>query len=95
LALTRFALTVQSSAAIECASRGIPVFLCGWLASSLGGYAAQYERFQMGTLLHSAEQLADIPDLLRTSSRKSSSTMPSSDSARFRDLLAVTWPLSA
>ena len=36
---TRFALTVQSTVALQCASLGIPVFLCSWLRDSSSGYA--------------------------------------------------------
>jgi len=39
------ALTVQSTVAIDCSQRGIPIFLCDWLADSVGGYAQQFARF--------------------------------------------------
>jgi hypothetical protein len=61
---TRFALTVQSSVALECAARSIPIFLCGWLGDSFSGYIQQYERFGVGHLLESATQIDDIPQLL-------------------------------
>jgi hypothetical protein len=61
---TRFALTVQSSVALECAARSIPIFLCGWLGDSFSGYIQQYERFGVGHLLETAAQINDIPQLL-------------------------------
>jgi hypothetical protein len=61
---TRFALTVQSSAALECHSRGIPVFLCGWLREPNCGYLEQYARFSVGRVLQSAAEIAEIPRFL-------------------------------
>jgi hypothetical protein len=63
---TRFALTVQSSTALECTALGIPVFLCSWLCDLYTGYVQQYARFGAGHILDSAEQIADIPRLLET-----------------------------
>jgi hypothetical protein len=60
----RFALTGQSTVAMDCTSRGIPVFLCAWLRDSYTGYVQQYARFGIGQRLDSAEQIADIPRLL-------------------------------
>ena len=62
----RFAVTVESSVALECASRGIPIFLCGWLQDSFTGYVRQYERFGVGYVLKAAAQLAGIPHLLES-----------------------------
>jgi len=63
---TRLALTVQSSTALECTARNIPVFLCAWLRDSYSGYVHQYLRFGVGHLLESSEQIASIPALLAT-----------------------------
>ena len=45
------AVTVESTVAFECASAGIPVFLCGWLRHAYSGYAPQYVRFGVGRML--------------------------------------------
>jgi hypothetical protein len=63
-AKTRFAMTVESTIALECAARGVPVFLCGWLQSTHAGYVAQYAEFAVGQLLDSPGQIANIPDRL-------------------------------
>lgn len=61
---TRFALTVQSSVAVECAMLGIPVFLCAWLREPYGAYLEQYAKFGVGQILQSVAQIADIPRLI-------------------------------
>jgi hypothetical protein len=61
---TRFALTVQSSAALDCTALGIPVFLCSWLQDSCAGYVQGYAKFGVGCLLRSPDQIAEIPRLL-------------------------------
>ncbi len=61
---TRFAMTGQSTVAVECTTRGIPVFLCAWLRDSYTGYVGQYARFGIGRILDSVDQIADIPRLL-------------------------------
>jgi hypothetical protein len=61
---TRFALTGQSTVAVECTDRGVPVFLCAWLRDAYTGYVQQYARFGVGQILDSAEQISDIPGLL-------------------------------
>jgi hypothetical protein len=63
---TRFALTGQSTVAVECTDRGVPVFLCAWLRDTYTGYVQQYARFGIGQILDSAEQISDIPGLLRS-----------------------------
>jgi hypothetical protein len=63
---TRIALTGQSTIAMDCTARGIPVFLCAWLRDSYTGYVQQYARFGIGQILDSAEQIADIPRLLES-----------------------------
>jgi len=57
------ALTVHSTVALDCSERGIPIFLCGWLADAVGGYAQQYARFGIGHLLESPQDLNRIPQL--------------------------------
>ncbi len=60
----RFALTVQSSTALECTTLGIPVFLCAWLRDAYSGYVEQYARFGIGHVLRSPEEIPEIPWLL-------------------------------
>ncbi len=54
-------VTIESSAVIDCTSRGIPCFLCGWLAFSPYGYMQQYVKFGVGEILRKVEEVADIP----------------------------------
>jgi hypothetical protein len=65
---TQFALTGQSTVAMDCAIRGVPVFLCAWLRDSLTGYVQQYTRFGIGQVLESAAQIVDIPRFLESQS---------------------------
>jgi len=69
------AVTVESSVAFDCASVGIPAFLCGWLRHAYAGYAPQYVRFSVGRMLEFPDDLLRIPDMLRA-------VMPDSDTAR-------------
>jgi len=69
------AVTVESTVAFECASRGIPAFLCGWLRHAYSGYAPQYVRFGAGRMLESPDDLLRISDRL-------GSAMPGPNSAR-------------
>jgi hypothetical protein len=69
---TRFAMTVQSSVALECTALGIPVFLCAWLRDPFAGYVQQFERFGAGIVLDSPQQISDIPFLLESQTMKSS-----------------------
>jgi hypothetical protein len=69
------AVTVESTVAFECASAGIPAFLCGWLRNAYAGYVPQYVRFGVGRMLECPDDLLRIPDSL-------SEAMPKSDSAR-------------
>ncbi len=62
----RFAVTIQSTIALECRERGIPVFLCAWLRDPYGGYLKQFARFGVGHELSSPEHIADIPRLLES-----------------------------
>ena len=59
------AVTVESTVAFECASVGIPAFLCGWLRHAYSGYAAQYARFGVARMLESPDDLLRIPEMLR------------------------------
>jgi len=62
----RFAVTIQSTIALECRERGIPVFLCAWLRDPYGGYLKQFARFGVGHDLSAPEHIADIPRLLES-----------------------------
>jgi hypothetical protein len=66
-ASTRIAVTGQSSVALECKRRGIPVFLCGWLRDPFSGYQQQLARYGFGTVLPELEDIATIPELSRQS----------------------------
>jgi hypothetical protein len=85
---TRFALTGQSTVALECNARNIPVFLCAWLRDPYSGYVQQYARFGIGQILNSAAGIANIPGLLKSrpfpAKNKSLQTM---DSNLLRQLL--------
>jgi len=59
-----FAVTVQSSVALECVDLGIPVFLCGWLVDPYSDYVNQFAKFSAGHELRSIEDLKKIPELL-------------------------------
>ena len=61
---TRYALTVQSTVALQCASLGIPVFLCHWLRDLTSGYVEQFAKFGVGHMLDSSDELSEIPRLL-------------------------------
>jgi hypothetical protein len=58
------AVTVESTVAFECASVGIPAFLCGWLRHAYAGYAPQYARFGVGRMLETPNDLLRIPAML-------------------------------
>jgi capsule polysaccharide modification protein KpsS len=58
------AVTVESTVAFECASVGIPAFLCGWLRHAYAGYAPQYARFGVGRMLETPDDLLCIPEML-------------------------------
>ena len=61
---TRFALSVESTIALECVIRGIPIFLCVWLQNVYGGYVQQYAKFGVGHILNSTDEMKNIPQLL-------------------------------
>jgi hypothetical protein len=58
------AVTIESTVAFECASVGIPAFLCGWLRHAYSGYALQYARFGVARMLESPDDLLRIPETL-------------------------------
>jgi hypothetical protein len=61
------ALTVESSAAVECALVGVPTFLCSWFDPSWWEYGKQFVRFSVAQPLESPDQIADIPNRIRES----------------------------
>jgi hypothetical protein len=67
------AVTVESTVAFECASAGIPAFLCGWLRNAYAGYIPQYVRFGVGRMLECPDDLLRIPDTLSEATPKSGS----------------------
>ena len=94
---TGCALTVQSTVALQCASLGIPVFLCHWLRDSTSGYVEQFSKFGVGLLLESADRLREIPRLLEQNTRTVQmrpALWETMDSAKLRGLLLPTGSLS-
>jgi hypothetical protein len=65
LAKTWFAITILSTVAVQCASRGIPCFLCKWLECWPYGYVEQYIRFGVGIGLNNPAEMARIPEYMR------------------------------
>ena len=63
---TWFALTVESSVAVECALAGIPCFLCGWFDLGMHSYARQYEKFGAARILESPSAIPRIPEMLES-----------------------------
>ena len=57
-------VTVDSSIAVECALREIPVFLCGWLDLTSAGYCRQFARFAVGHLLNKPDEIQQIPRIV-------------------------------
>lgn len=93
----RFALTVQSTVALECAALGIPVFLCSWLRDSTAGYVEQFSRFGIGQVLRSSDELSQVPRLLEMAG-DTDHTRPdlweTMDATQLRNLLLPTDSLS-
>ena len=90
---TRYALTVQSTVALQCASLGIPVFLCRWLRDLTSGYIEQFSKFGVGHLLESADELSEIPRLLEEDARTVQirpTLWENMDPAKLQDLLFRT-----
>lgn len=61
---TWFALTVESSVAVDCALRAVPCFLCGWYELGLYGYGRQYEKYGAARMLRTPQEILEIPDIL-------------------------------
>lgn len=61
-----FGVTVMSTVAVECALRGIPCFLCGWLECWPYGYDDQYSRFEVGIRLSEPGAIRQLPAILKT-----------------------------
>ena len=59
-----FALTVESSVAVECALAGIPCFLCGWFDLDTQCYGRQYEKFGAARILTSPSAIPHIPEMV-------------------------------
>jgi hypothetical protein len=59
------AVAVMSTTAVDCALRGIPVFLCAWLENWPLGYVQQFAAFGVGTKLSSPGEIALIPHLIK------------------------------
>jgi hypothetical protein len=94
---TRFAVTVQSTVALQCAALGIPVFLCSWLRDSSSGYIEQFSRFGVGRILRSAAEFSEVPRLLEMKSQTVQmrpTLWETMDPAKLRDLLLRTGSLS-
>jgi hypothetical protein len=90
------ALTVQSTVALDCAERNIPIFLCGWLADSLSGYAQQYARFGIGHLLESPQQMATVSELIaKAETPRSPMTRPIIAPETLRRVLSGTYSRAA
>ena len=61
-----FSATVSSTAAVDCAMKGVPAVLCTWLDRYGFGYADQFAKFDVAVSLHRADQLMEIPSLLES-----------------------------
>jgi hypothetical protein len=87
---TRLAFTVQSSTAVECHERGIPVFLCSWLRDPMSGYVSQFAWFEIGRVLLKSEEISEVPRFLnfRTDRQKREAATPIIDRKRLSQLFA-------
>lgn len=81
------ALTVQSTVAMDCSANGIPIFLCGWLADTTAGYLQQYERFGIGHVLRSAQEIDLVPQLMNQQAAYGES-QPAMDTETLRRVLS-------
>ncbi len=57
-------VTVDSSAAVECALSEIPFFLCGWLDLTGIGYLTQFAKFGVAQVLNAPADIERIPQLV-------------------------------
>jgi hypothetical protein len=78
------ALTVESSAAVECALAGIPTFLCSWFDPSWWEYGKQFVRFSVAQALESPEQIADLPKRMSKIARPQMRTLATTPITRAR-----------
>jgi hypothetical protein len=86
-----FGITVLSTVAMDCALRGVPCFLCEWLEYFSCGYGEQFSKFGAGVKLGSAEEIAAIPEMLKTSKWRAgirSDLSSPIESERLRELLS-------
>jgi hypothetical protein len=84
------AVTVASTAALDCALEGIPAFLCRWLDRSQFGYGAQFVKFGAALPLEGADDIALIPEMLRSFPVQNIAALWSEvDSSRLRQLLGT------
>jgi hypothetical protein len=92
---TRFAMTVESSVALECTALGIPVFLCAWLRDPFAAYVQQFERFGAGIVLDSPQRISNIPFLLESQTAKSSgeARLQTIEPETLRELFSGTYSL--
>jgi hypothetical protein len=60
------AVTVESSAAVECALAAIPTFLCAWLDASWWEYGKQFACFSVAQPLLSPNEIVDIPQRMQS-----------------------------
>lgn len=94
----RIGITCQSSVALECKKRGIPVFLCGWLKDPYSGYQAQFAKFGVGQVIEHPELIAEIPEMLKNSNFASPEKLngqENADIAKLKELLSGNFHASA
>lgn len=60
-----FAVAGISTTAVECAMRGVPVFLCAWLENWPCGYLDQFAKFGVGMKLSNSGEIQQIPALVQ------------------------------
>lgn len=60
-----FGVAIMSTAAVECALRQIPCFLCDWLDPWPYGYVDQFIRFDVGIRLKEPGDIRKIPTILK------------------------------
>jgi hypothetical protein len=96
LAQTWFAATVLSTTAVDCAVRGIPVFLCAWLEHSNYGYVEQFIKFGAAVKLCNPEEIPGIPGMLENFLRKDTRDLINAATPeRLEELLGNSQPLKA
>lgn len=91
LSKTWFGVTVLSTVSMECALRGIPCFLCGWLESWPYGYVEEFTRFGAGIRLNAPEEISQIPKTLKDykPSGVQQNCWTSIEAGRFQALLGI------